>query len=418
MKTARRLKASRGVWIAALCCGVGSPAASAQTQSPSDANSRESAARPESAIVATDCDRYAASDFDKQSPVVGIPFDKIDPKMAIPACLEAVSKDPDSARLNFELGRAYDADKQFGEAARFFLKAAAANFALAQLNLGSLYFNGQGVDKDYGAAAKWDRLAADQGLAPAQANLGLIYARGQGAPRDDAEAARFLRLAAAQGFAPAENALGDLYAKGQGVERNAVEAMKWYASAAGHGHAAARASLEALIAEGSDNAPARAADATTDNGAPRPPARSDTNAPRYRQAPTGETYPPVKIVVQPPDNRTSNRSAATAIEISPLSPNFSMTGFAVNKGDCRVYIQDPTALLRAGGAAQNISGPNDNESERQSEMEKIALIPPPYDPPVVAKLGQYMTFYVDPSACDVREVEVLVNGFEWKWTPG
>jgi hypothetical protein len=83
-----------------------------------------------------------------------------------------------------------------------------------------------------------------------------------------------------------------------------------------------------------------------------------------------------------------------------------MAGFAVNKGRCRVYIEDPTVLLRDNGPSQ------------QPEIEKISLIPPPFDPPVAAKLGQYMTFYVDPSACAVEEVEVLVNGREWRWTPG
>jgi hypothetical protein len=37
---------------------------------------------------------------------------------------------------------------------------------------------------------------------------------------------------------------------------------------------------------------------------------------------------------------------------------------------------------------------------------------------VSAGPGQYMTFYVDPNACAIDEVEVLVNGFEWTWRPG
>lgn len=413
MKSARKAAISPAVMlVAALCCGAGPGGALAQTAAAPEVNSREAVAQPEPQVV-TDCDRAAASDFDKQSPTVGTPFNKIDPKIAIPACLEAVSKDPDSARLNFELGRAYDADKDFPEALKFFLKAAGSNFALAEVNLGSLYFNGQGVDKDYQEAAKWDRLAADQGLAPAQANLGLMYALGQGVVQDYAEAERLLRLAAVQGFAPAENSLGALYANGQGVERNAGEAMKWYASAADHGYAAARTSLDALKALAARDAEAATLGAAADSAAPRPPTKSDPNAPRYIAAQAGEGYSPVKITVKQPDSRISNRVAATTIEISPSSPNFSMTGFAVNKGNCRVYIQDPTALLLSGGAEAD-----KNDSGRQAEMEKISLIPPPFDPPVAARLGQYMTFYVDPSACAIQEVEVLVNGFEWKWTPG
>jgi TPR repeat protein len=411
MKSARRLKILGLAWLAAACCGAGLRVGAAQTASAPDANPPEAAARPEAQAVVTDCDRYAASDFDRQSPAPGIPFNRIDPKIAIPACLEALSKSPDSARLNFELGRAYDADKNFPEALRFFLKAAGANFALAEVNLGSLYFNGQGVEKDYAEAAKWDRRAADQGLAPAQAALGSLYLSGQGVAQDEAEAERLLRLAAAQGFAPAQNNLGALYANGQGVARNYGEAMKWYALAAAQGYAPARTSLEALQAGGLGAAPP-AADG--DAAPTQRPAKSDPNAPRYVAAPAGDGYPPVKITVKAPDNRISNRVAATSIEISPLSNDFAMTGFAVNKGDCRVYIEDPTALLRGGDAAQ--AGADDGG--RQAAMEKIFLIPPPFNPPVSARLGQYMTFYVDPSACDVREVEVLVNGLEWRWTPG
>jgi TPR repeat protein len=360
--------------------------------------------------AATDCDRLAGSDFDKQSPVAGIAFSKIDPKAAIPACLEAVSKNPDSPRLNFELGRAYDADKNFGEAVKYFVKAAAAHFALAEVNLGSLYFNGQGVEKDYAEAAKWDRRAADQGLAPAQAALGSMVVLGQGVAQDYLEAEKLLRLAAAQGFAPAQNSLGALYANGEGVARDYAEATKWYAAAAAQGYAPAKASLEALDAEGLTAATAANGDAAKQSSAAARP-KADPNAPRYIAAPAGMDYPPVKISVKAPDSRVSNRVAATTIEISPLSSSFAMTGFAVNKGNCRVFIEDPTSLLRRGEADNHGTAPS-------AEMEKISLVAPPFDPPVSAGPGQYMTFYVDPSACAIDEVEVLVNGFEWTWRPG
>jgi TPR repeat protein len=372
---------------------------------------RAALAQATPAPVANDCDRAAASDFDKQSPVAGVPFARIDPKVAIPACLEALANDPDSPRLNFELGRAYDADKNFPEALKFFRKSAAANFALAQVNLGSLYFNGQGVDKDYATAAEWDRLAADQGLAPAQAALGSLYRLGQGVARDGAEAGKWLRLAAAQGFAPAQNSLGALYANGEGVARDRAEAKKWYEAAAAQGFASARASLEALNAEES-----AAASDSGDAAAPAVRVKSDPNAPRYLAAPRSADYPPVKIVVKAPDSRVSSRIAATTIEISPLSSSFAMTGFAVNKGECPVYIQDPTALLRGYSAAQTGEA-GKSDPQRQSDMEKISLIRPPFDPPISAGPGQYMTFYVDPSACPIREVEALVNGFEWIWAP-
>lgn len=392
MNPALRSNVARALQIAVLACGV----AAAQTARASDAAASEPGAN--------DCDRAAASDFDKQNPIAGVAFGKIDPKIAIPACLEAVTTYPDSPRLNFQLGRAYDADRNFDAALKFFSKAATANFALAEVNLGSLYFNGQGVEKDDREAAKWDRLAAEQGLAPAQAALGSLYVQGQGVERDYAQAEKWLRLAADQGFAPAEYGLGNLFANGQGVPRDEDKAIKLYGLAADHGFAAARTRLEAL--QSARAAQATASAAASADRASLPAFKADPNAPRYWQAPIGEGYAPVKIAVKAPDDRVSNRVAATAIEISPVSPDFSMAGFAVNKGRCRVYIEDPTVLLRDNGPSQ------------QPEIEKISLIPPPFNPPVAAKLGQYMTFYVDPSACAVEEVEVLVNGREWRWTPG
>jgi tetratricopeptide (TPR) repeat protein len=405
-------------------------------------------------VHATDCDRYAASDFDKQSLAPGVPFNKIDPTRAIPACEDAVAKEPNEVRLVYQLGRAYDANKDFAKALEFFRRAAAANFALAEVNLGSLYFNGQGVARDYKEAAKWDRLAADQGLAPAQANLGLMYIHGQGVEIDYLEGQRLLRLAADQNFAPALNALGDLYAegtgvnqnyieaaklyrlaaeqgyapgqtnlgalyaKGQGVPRSYVEAMRWYGLAADQGNSGAQASHHAQATSGASSRD-QSLPAVETKPAPSRPAEPFKPAPngRYVEAPAGTGYPPVRIIVKPPDNRTSGGAPIVAIDVAPISPDFSMASFAVNKGDCPVYVEDPSALLARGpgGAAPNSS---QSVGEAQSEFAKISLTRPPFDPPIVAALGQYMTFYVDPSVCVVHEVEVLVNGLEWTWTPG
>ena len=68
--------------------------------------------------------------------------------------------------------------------------------ALAQLNLGIRYANGEGVPEDDAEAVKWYRLAAEQGLAPAQSYLGIMYGQGDGVPENYAEAAKWCRLAA------------------------------------------------------------------------------------------------------------------------------------------------------------------------------------------------------------------------------
>lgn len=104
--------------------------------------------------------------------------------------------------------------------------------AFAQLALGIMYDQGQGVSQDVTEAAKWYRLAADQGNADAQFQLGMIYKKGRGVSQDDTEAAKWYRLAAEQGNADAQFHLGMMYRKGQGVPQDKSEAVKWYQLAA------------------------------------------------------------------------------------------------------------------------------------------------------------------------------------------
>jgi hypothetical protein len=66
------------------------------------------------------------------------------------------------------------------QAAHWSLKAAQQGNALAQVNLGIAYQNGEGVEQDFTEAAKWLRKAADQGNAHPQANLCWLYANGRG----------------------------------------------------------------------------------------------------------------------------------------------------------------------------------------------------------------------------------------------
>jgi uncharacterized protein len=70
--------------------------------------------------------------------------------------------------------------------------------ALAQNNLGLMYYDGQGVPQDYREAAKWYRLAAEQGNATAQSNLGSMYYSGEGVPQDYVQAYMWVSLAASR----------------------------------------------------------------------------------------------------------------------------------------------------------------------------------------------------------------------------
>ena len=111
--------------------------------------------------------------------------------------------------------------------------------AVAQFNLGLMYYNGQGVAQDYQEAVRWYRLAAEQGDAVAQNNLGVMYYNGQGVAQDYQEAVRWYRLAAEQGNAAAQTNLGVMYDNDQGVAQDYVRAHMWFNLAGVSGNPAA-----------------------------------------------------------------------------------------------------------------------------------------------------------------------------------
>jgi TPR repeat protein len=195
---------------------------------------------------ATDCDTYAASDFEPQPKATAVPFAKVNPALAVPACEAAVRQYPNSARLTYQLGRAYEMGNNFTPAVEQYRKAAAQNYAPAQFKLGVMYGDGAGVPKDDQQAVAWYRKAADQGDAQAQSNLGAMYADGAGVPRNDQEAVAWYRKAAAQNYALAQYNLGVMYLNGRGVPQDDQQAFSWFRKAADQGYAQAQSNLRAL----------------------------------------------------------------------------------------------------------------------------------------------------------------------------
>ena len=84
----------------------------------------------------------------------------------------------------FEDGVAAYSKGDFASALRLWRPLAEGGSPEAQVNLGILYKNGQGVAQDYAVAVKWFRHAAKQGSADAENNLGIMYENGWGVPQD------------------------------------------------------------------------------------------------------------------------------------------------------------------------------------------------------------------------------------------
>lgn len=136
--------------------------------------------------------------------------------------------------------------KDYAEAAQWMRKAAEQDNALAEFALGAMYQEGEGVAKDEAAAARWLEKAARQGAAPAQFALARLHARNA----NYAEALRWYRVLAGRGDADSQNDVGHMYETGRGVAQNYAEAANWYRLAAAQGNAKAQNNLGTLYAEG------------------------------------------------------------------------------------------------------------------------------------------------------------------------
>lgn len=104
----------------------------------------------------------------------------------------------------FRLGTLYEkgkgVTKDLETARSLYEQAAEKGNAKAMHNLAVLYAEGGDSGKpDYGEAFKWFVKAANYGVSDSQYNLGILYARGIGVPKNMIEAYKWFALAAAQG---------------------------------------------------------------------------------------------------------------------------------------------------------------------------------------------------------------------------
>jgi uncharacterized protein len=164
----------------------------------------------------------------------------------------------------FALGVAYlsgeGQPKDVAKALSWFSKSAEQGNWAADLQIGSIYFQGLNGTKDYDEARQrflksisespssqsanpglWETLSLsfiNRGYA--EAYLGAIYEEGDGVPVDYAQARAWLTKAVAFAVPVAENALGRMWYDGQGGPRDRAEARKWFLLAAQHGSAEAQ----------------------------------------------------------------------------------------------------------------------------------------------------------------------------------
>jgi tetratricopeptide (TPR) repeat protein len=104
----------------------------------------------EMAAAIAGCDRLAASDLDLERPssIPGVALAAVNPRAAVPACEAAVKAAPAQRRMLFQLGRAYEAAKDYDTAREHYARASELGHALAINNLGAMFAGAKGVPRD------------------------------------------------------------------------------------------------------------------------------------------------------------------------------------------------------------------------------------------------------------------------------
>lgn len=122
------------------------------------------------------------------------------------------------------LGREKDMDK----AISWYTKAAENGQRGALLNMGAIYYNGQGVAFDFDRALYYFTWAADKGDTQAMVNLGNIYNEGRYIKRDPEMAIANWMDAAQRGEISCYALIGKMYYQGDGVRRNLKTALTYF----------------------------------------------------------------------------------------------------------------------------------------------------------------------------------------------
>jgi localization factor PodJL len=117
-------------------------------------------------------------------------------------------------------------------AAKLFLRAANQGLAPAQYRIANIYETGTGMPQDLSSARTWAEKAADRGNVKAMHNVGVYLAQGiQGKP-DYATAATWFRKAAERDLRDSQFNLGVLIVRGLGTPKDYKTAYFWLALAA------------------------------------------------------------------------------------------------------------------------------------------------------------------------------------------
>ena len=129
---------------------------------------------------------------------------------------------------NLEDGLRHLNAKAYVAAAAAFQAAAANGNAVAERELGFLYYRGLGLPQSDAEAVVWFERAAANGDLQSQINLGQMYENGLSVAQSDSRSAHWYELAARQGDRRSQLRYGEILYVGTGVAPDRAEAVKWW----------------------------------------------------------------------------------------------------------------------------------------------------------------------------------------------
>jgi DNA-directed RNA polymerase subunit RPC12/RpoP len=119
----------------------------------------------------------------------------------------------------------------------------------AQLRLGKMYANGEGVIVDVTQAAKWFAKAAQQGNSEAQFQYASALLDGRGVVQDYQAALKWIEMPARRGNPQAQYRLGQMYRFGIGTPIDKIKAYMWFNLAAAQGMEDAARARESVVGQ-------------------------------------------------------------------------------------------------------------------------------------------------------------------------
>jgi len=136
------------------------------------------------------------------------------------------------------------------EAAVWITSAAEYGLPAAQLRLGRMLLDGDGVARNAALAIFWFRRAADQLDAEAMNMMGRCHENGWGTPPDPGAATHWYRQSAHRGHDWGQYNFANMLFDGRGIKQDGALALQWYRRAAQQGHSRAMNLLGRCCEEG------------------------------------------------------------------------------------------------------------------------------------------------------------------------